>query len=51
MIAERAPETHKTFLDYYVHGVATFDEYLHRCGGLERLRTLRAREFLLDVGR
>ncbi len=51
LTAERDPETHRAFLDRYILGVATFDEYLARCGGLERLRTLRGREFLLDAGR
>ena len=49
--AERDPAAHLAFLDEYVLGVADFDEYLMKCGGLARLRRLRAEEFLLDRGR
>jgi glutaconate CoA-transferase subunit A len=45
--AERDLETLRQFLDTYVYGVANFNEYLHRCGGLERMQQLRRQEFLL----
>lgn len=48
LAAERDPAAHAAFLDRHVFGVASFDEYIARCGGLERMRQLRARELLLD---
>lgn len=49
--AERDPATHREFLDRHILGVSAFDQYLQVCGGLERLRRLRAEELLLDRGR
>jgi glutaconate CoA-transferase subunit A len=46
--AERDMETYGHFLDRHLLGVATFNDYLLACGGLERMRQLRAQEFLLD---
>lgn len=48
LIAERDEAAYRAFLDRYWLGAATFEEYLLACGGLERMRQLRAREFLLD---
>jgi glutaconate CoA-transferase subunit A len=48
---EREPSAYRDFLDSYLFGVADFDAYLSQCGGLARLRRLRAEEFLLDRGR
>lgn len=41
----------QAFLDEYIYGVRDFNEYLQRCGGLERMRQLRAQELLLHQGR
>jgi glutaconate CoA-transferase subunit A len=41
----------KPFLDRYLFGVKDFTEYLQLCGGLERMRQLRAQELLLHRGR
>jgi hypothetical protein len=46
--AERDGASHAAFLDRHLLGIATFDEYLSICGGLERMRRLRAEELLLD---
>ena len=35
------------FLDKYIYGVSDFAAYLQLCGGLERMKELRARELLL----
>jgi glutaconate CoA-transferase subunit A len=51
LAAERDPASHAAFLDRHVLGVATFDEYLASCGGLDRMRRLRALELLLDRDR
>ena len=37
----------RAFLDKYIYGVKEFDEYLALCGGLGRMRELRAQELLL----
>jgi glutaconate CoA-transferase subunit A len=42
---------HRAFLDRYIFGVKDFNEYLQLCGGLERMRHLRAHELLLHRGR
>ena len=36
------------FLDRYVYGVSTHEEYLSLCGGMDKIRKLRAAELLLD---
>jgi glutaconate CoA-transferase subunit A len=50
LVAEKTEEANRVFLDRHLFGVSTFDEYLQICGGLERMRQLRAEEFLLDRG-
>jgi glutaconate CoA-transferase subunit A len=45
--AETDLDTFRRFLDRYVYGVRDFNEYLKRCGGLDRLQELRRQEFLL----
>lgn len=50
LAAERDGASHAAFLERHVLGVATFDEYLTTCGGLERMRRLRAEELLLGRG-
>jgi glutaconate CoA-transferase subunit A len=49
--AEKDPDQFGHFLNHYIFGVHHFNEYLERCGGLERLRQLRQQEFLLHRGR
>jgi glutaconate CoA-transferase subunit A len=46
--AERDLDTFRDFLNEYIYSAADFNEYLQRCGGLERLRQLRQQEFLLN---
>jgi glutaconate CoA-transferase subunit A len=47
---ETDPVEHKRFLDEYIFGLADFNEYLHKCGGIARLQELRREELLLDRG-
>jgi glutaconate CoA-transferase subunit A len=42
---------HQRFLERYLFGVKSFDDYLTLCGGLPRLRELRRQELLLDKPR
>jgi glutaconate CoA-transferase subunit A len=49
--AETDVERYKEWLERYVWGVADFNEYLQRCGGLPRMQELRRQELLLDRGR
>lgn len=42
---------YQAWLERYVFGVADFNGYLDRCGGLARMQELRRQEFLLDRGR
>ena len=45
--AETDVEVFRHFLDQYIHGVASFAEYLQRAGGIERMQELRRQELLL----
>ena len=47
MRAERDPDEFERFLDRNIYGVATFEEYIERCGGAERLEQLRKIENLI----
>jgi glutaconate CoA-transferase subunit A len=49
--AEKDPDGHRRFLDKYLFGVKSFDEYLQLCGGLPRMQELRRQELLLHRGR
>jgi glutaconate CoA-transferase subunit A len=51
MEAEADVEGFRAFLERYLFGVADFNEYLQRCGGLPRMQELRRQELLLDRGR
>lgn len=51
LVAERDEHAYRAFLDRHLFGVSSFDDYLLTCGGAQRMRRLRAREFLLDEGR
>jgi glutaconate CoA-transferase subunit A len=46
--AEEDDESYRVFLDKYIYGVTDFNGYLERCGGIERLRELRAEELGVD---
>jgi len=48
---EEDEQQYRQFLQKYLFGPADFPEYLALCGGLERLRQLRAQEHLLHLGR
>ncbi len=47
LTAERDATEFRAFLDRHVYGVADFNEYLERSGGLARMQELRRQEFLL----
>jgi glutaconate CoA-transferase subunit A len=46
MRVEKDPDAFAAFLDKYIYGVETFEEYLELCGGAERLEELRKIEML-----
>ena len=47
MRVEKDPEAFERFLEHYIYGVATFEEYVERCGGAERLEKLYKIENLI----
>jgi len=49
LTVEKDLDSFHRFLDEYVFGVADFNAYLAKCGGLPRLQELRAQEFLLTA--
>lgn len=49
LTAEEDPFHHRDFLEHYLFGPSDFDDYLHRCGGLKRMRELRAQELLPEA--
>ncbi len=46
--AEKDPAEFEKFLDHYIYGVADFEEYLVRCGGLRRMEELQRLENVVD---
>jgi len=48
--AERDDASFRDLLQRYVYGVADFEGYLRACGGIERIKRLRAVELLLPDG-
>jgi glutaconate CoA-transferase subunit A len=50
LAVEKDVDTFREFLDRYIYSVKDFNEYLQRCGGLERLQQLRRQEFMLPNG-
>ena len=50
LTAERDEPTFEAFLQKYIYGVSTFEEYLQLCGGAERIKELRALELLEEGG-
>jgi glutaconate CoA-transferase, subunit A len=49
LTVEKDLDQFQRFLDEHIFGVPDFDTYLAKCGGLPRLRELRAEEFLLGT--
>jgi glutaconate CoA-transferase, subunit A len=47
LTVEKDLDQFKKFVDEYIFNLPDFDAYLTKCGGLPRLRELRAQEFLL----
>jgi glutaconate CoA-transferase subunit A len=48
MKAEKDPAEFDKFLEHFIYGVTSFEEYLERCGGLRRLKELQKQESLVD---
>jgi glutaconate CoA-transferase subunit A len=48
MQVEKDPHEFARFLDRYIYGVSSFQQYLERCGGLSRLKELQEAEALVD---
>jgi glutaconate CoA-transferase subunit A len=48
MMAEKDPKEFEKFLDHYIYGVSSFQDYLERCGGLRKLKELQKLETLVD---
>jgi len=46
MRVERDPDELERFLDKYIYGVSTFEEYVELCGGAERIEQLRKIELV-----
>jgi glutaconate CoA-transferase subunit A len=44
---EKDEAGYRDFLQKYIYGVDGFEGYLQLCGGLERIKALRAQELLL----
>lgn len=51
LTVEKDLEAHKEFLNEYIFEATDFDAYLTKCGGLPRMRELRAQEFLLSTSK
>jgi len=45
---EKDQESFRTFLQDHIYQARDFQDYLLRCGGLNRLQRLRQHEFLID---
>jgi len=48
MKVEKDPKEFEAFLNHYIYGVSSFQEYLERCGGLKKLKELQKQETLVD---
>jgi glutaconate CoA-transferase subunit A len=48
MRVEKDPEEFERFLDRYIYGVGSFEEYLELCGGLKRIEELQRIENVVD---
>jgi glutaconate CoA-transferase subunit A len=51
LTVEEEMDQYRAFLERYVFGVQSFNQYLQLCGGSERLQMLRQQEYLLDRGK
>lgn len=47
MTLEKDPQEFATFLDENIYGSENFEEYIHKNGGLEKMRKLRRQEMLI----
>ncbi len=45
---EKDPDVFEKFLDEYIYGVSSFEQYIERCGGIAKMKELRRREALVD---
>jgi glutaconate CoA-transferase subunit A len=45
---EKDPDEFAKFLDTYIYGITTFEEYLELCGGFRKMKELRNLEGLVD---
>lgn len=48
LVAEKDAEQFATFLNENIYGCATFEDYLERCGGTQRIAELKAEELLSE---
>lgn len=48
MQKEKDSDEFAKFLDEYIYGVSSFEEYIERCGGIAKMKELRRREALVD---
>jgi glutaconate CoA-transferase, subunit A len=48
MKVEKDPEAFAKFLDKYIYGVSSFEEYLELCGGLAKMKELARIEHLVE---
>lgn len=46
---EKDPDEFKKFLDEYIYGTKDFNEYIEKCGGMERITQLRREELLVGL--
>ena len=51
LTVEKDMDSLRQFLDEHIFNMPDFDAYLLKCGGLPRLRELRAQEFLLSTNK
>ena len=46
---EKDPEAFAKFLDHYIYSSANFEEYLEKCGGLQRMEELQQLENVVEA--
>ncbi|MBN1687078.1 MAG: CoA transferase subunit A [Spirochaetales bacterium] len=51
LTVERDEQAYDAFLQKYIHGVASFEQYVELCGGKKRIEELRAEELLEKRGK
>ncbi len=50
LTVEKEPKEFKKFIDKQIYGTKNFEEYLMLNGGFEKMKKLRAIEFMIDTG-